>query len=169
MLNIYGLKSYYWEKVTYSKLWISKFEKLISRSVFEEPQLTQMSLNIQTVSCNLKIRGLGAKLMASLFLFWKVLWRFEVKESMLFVEHQKRKIPHIVRRDKLCVPARIRFFLTSIWLPHGQLCSFTNLIPITAIDLFWPKGHRVPRNKVGSQSPAKNLVEFESETSQFRM
>ena len=90
MLNVYRLKSSYWEKVTYSKLWISRFEKFISRSVFEELQLTQISLNIQTFCCNLKVRVLGAKLcVALLFLFWKELWKFEVKESMLFVEHQK--------------------------------------------------------------------------------
>ena len=36
--------------------------KFISRSVFGELQLKQISLNFQTSCCNLKIKGLGAKL-----------------------------------------------------------------------------------------------------------
>ena len=39
----------------------SKFTKFVSRSVFAELQLTQISLNFQTFCCNLKIRGLEAK------------------------------------------------------------------------------------------------------------
>ena len=63
------------------------------RSVFGKLQLTQKLLNFQTSCCNLKIRGLGAKLYVAflLFLFWNELWRFQVNESMLFVE-QKYKV-----------------------------------------------------------------------------
>ena len=44
------LKRYYWEKLTFSKPWFSKFKKFVSRSVFGELQLTQISLNFKT-SC----------------------------------------------------------------------------------------------------------------------
>ena len=46
--NIY-LNSSHW-KLTFSKLWFSKFEKLVSRSVFEELQFKQTSLSFKT-SC----------------------------------------------------------------------------------------------------------------------
>ena len=38
-----------------------KFKMFVSRSVFGEPQLTQILQNFQTC-CNVKIRGLGAKM-----------------------------------------------------------------------------------------------------------
>ena len=57
MSNIYSC-----EKVTYSKLWFSKFKKLVFRSVLGELQLRKISLNYKTSCCNLKIRDLGAKL-----------------------------------------------------------------------------------------------------------
>ena len=46
----------------FSKLRFSGFKKFVTRSVFGELQLTQKSLNFKTSCCNLKIRGLGAKL-----------------------------------------------------------------------------------------------------------
>ena len=84
----YLLKSYYWEEVTRSKLRFSKFKKFISRPVFVELQVTQISLNFQTFFSNLKIRGLEAKICVAclLFLFWKELWRF--LELMLFVKQK---------------------------------------------------------------------------------
>ena len=56
----------------------------VSRSVFWELQLALISLNFKTSCWNLKIRALGAKMFVFflLFLFWKELWRFKVKESM---------------------------------------------------------------------------------------
>ena len=65
----------------------------LKSSLFEELQLTQISLNFKSSCCNLKIRGLGAKLSVAfpLFLFWKELWGFKVKESMQFFE-QKYKL-----------------------------------------------------------------------------
>ena len=54
---------------TFSKLLLSKFEKFVNRSVFGELQLTQISLNFKTSCCNLKIRGLGAKLCLAVLLF----------------------------------------------------------------------------------------------------
>ena len=53
------LKSYYWEKKTYSNLRLSEFKKFVSKIL----------LNFQTFCCNLKIRGLGARLWVA-FLFF---------------------------------------------------------------------------------------------------
>ena len=61
MSNIYLLKIYYWEKLTFSKLRFSKFEKFASSSVSGEFQLTQIPLNFQTSSYNLKIRSIRAE------------------------------------------------------------------------------------------------------------
>ena len=70
-----------------SKLRFPKFKKCPSRSVFGDIQCRQTPLNFQTSCCNLIIRGTGANLCAAflLFLFWKELWRFKAKDSMLFV------------------------------------------------------------------------------------
>ena len=65
----YLLKSYYWEKLTFSNLRFSKFKKFVTRSVFGELQLTQIPLNFKTSCCNLKFRGLGTKLCAVFLLF----------------------------------------------------------------------------------------------------
>ena len=43
----YLSKSYYWEKLTFSRLRFSKFKKFVSRSNFGELQLTQISLNFK--------------------------------------------------------------------------------------------------------------------------
>ena len=92
-----------------SKLRFPKLKKFVSRSVFGELQFTQISLNFKTSCCNLKIRCLGAKLCVAflLFWFWEGLWRFKVKESMLYFwtkictlietrRNRKWKIPRIV-------------------------------------------------------------------------
>ena len=63
----YLLKTYYWEKLTLSKL--SKFKKFVIRSVFEKLQLMQISLNIKHYCCNFKISVLGAKLCVAFLLF----------------------------------------------------------------------------------------------------
>ena len=47
---------------TFSILQFSGFKTFVTRSVFGELQLTQISLNFKTSRCNLKIRGLGAKI-----------------------------------------------------------------------------------------------------------
>ena len=57
----YQFKSYHWEKLTFSKLWFSKFKKFASRAVFEELQFTRIPLNFKTSCCNLKMGGLAAK------------------------------------------------------------------------------------------------------------
>ena len=44
-------------------------KKSVTRSVFGELQLRQISLNFRTSCCNLKIRGLGAKLSVAFLLF----------------------------------------------------------------------------------------------------
>ena len=53
---------------TFSKPRFSGFKKFVTRSAFEELQLMQISLNIKTSCCNLKIRDLGY--MAFLFFIW---------------------------------------------------------------------------------------------------
>ena len=82
-----------WKKLTFSKLRFFRFEKFASRSVFVELQLTQISLNFKSSRCNLKIRGLGAKLSAAFLLFYfsKELWRFKVKKFQK-VEYGKLKV-----------------------------------------------------------------------------
>ena len=61
---------YCWEKLTFSKLPFSKFKQLVTRSVFRELHFTQISLNVKTSCCNLKIRGLGAKVCVWLFYYF---------------------------------------------------------------------------------------------------
>ena len=54
---------------TFSKLRFSGCKNLFTRSVFGELHLTQILLNFKTSCCNLKIRGLGAKLCVAFLLF----------------------------------------------------------------------------------------------------
>ena len=54
---------------TFSKLRFSGFKKFVTRSVFGELQLTQISLNFKTSCCNLKIRGMGTKLCVAFYYF----------------------------------------------------------------------------------------------------
>ena len=68
MSNIY-LKVTITKKWGIENFWFSKFKKFLSKSVFGELQLTQISLNFQISCCNLKIRGPGAKLCATFLLF----------------------------------------------------------------------------------------------------
>ena len=60
MSDIY--RSYYFEKVVYSELLFLSLKSSSPGQFFWELQLMQMSLNFQTYCCNIKIRGLGAKL-----------------------------------------------------------------------------------------------------------
>ena len=48
--------------LTFSKLRFSKFKKFVTRSVYGLLEYMLISLNFQTFCCNLKIRGLWAKL-----------------------------------------------------------------------------------------------------------
>ena len=54
---------------TFLKLRFSGFKKFVTESVFRELQLTQVSLNFKTSLCNLKIRGLGARLCVAFLIF----------------------------------------------------------------------------------------------------
>ena len=49
-------------------------------------------------------------------------------------------------------------------LDHSRGDSLTNPMLITAFVQFRPKGHREPRNEIGSLSPAEHLVGFEPGT-----
>ena len=57
-----GMSNIYLEVTieTFSKLRFSGFKKFVTRSVFEELQLTQISLNFKTFCCNLKFSSLRA-------------------------------------------------------------------------------------------------------------
>ena len=50
------------KKLMLSKLRLGTIKRLVTKSVFGELQLKQISLNFKTFCCNSKIRGLGAKL-----------------------------------------------------------------------------------------------------------
>ena len=71
MLLSKGMSNIYLKVITetFSKLRFSGFKKIGNRSVFWGLQLTQISLNFKTSYCNLKIRGLGAKLCVAFLLF----------------------------------------------------------------------------------------------------
>ena len=76
----------------YSKFRFSKFKKIISRSIFDDFQLTHISLNSQTFQtcCNLKSRGTGTVLCGAFLLF---LFLKELKhESLFFFFEQKYKV-----------------------------------------------------------------------------
>ena len=53
----------------FSKLQFSGFKKFVTRSVFGELQLMQISLNFKTSCCNVRTRGLGAKLCVAFYYF----------------------------------------------------------------------------------------------------
>ena len=85
----YFFKSYYWEKLTFSKFLLSKFKIFVSRS--------QISLNFNASCSNLKIRGLGAKLCLA---FW---WT-KIKTLIKTRQNRKRKFPHTIsERWTLCL------------------------------------------------------------------
>ena len=63
-------------------------------------------------------------------------------------------------------------FLTSIWLPYGQLWAIIEGQPHSpdvnhCVLHFRPEGHWEPRNEVEPLSPAERLVDFEPGTVQF--
>ena len=74
----YLFKSYSLEKVTLSKLRFSKFKKFVTRLIFGELQLTQMSLNPESSCCNLKNQRPGIKTVFdfTIILVLKVIMKF---------------------------------------------------------------------------------------------
>ena len=52
----------YQEQLTLSKFRFSKFKKFDTKSLLGDLHFTQMLLNFKTFRCNLKVRGLRAKL-----------------------------------------------------------------------------------------------------------
>ena len=77
--------------------------KFVSRSIFGKSKARRYHWIFKTsyCCCNLKIRGLKAKLCVVflLFEFWKELWRFKIKESVHFVE-QKKNLSKTKRNQK---------------------------------------------------------------------
>ena len=57
------------ENLAFSKLRIFGFKKFLTQSVSGELQLMQIYLNFKTSCCNLKIKGLRAKLCIVFLLF----------------------------------------------------------------------------------------------------
>ena len=101
----------YWEKVKYSKPELSKFKKFVSRSVFGELQLTQISFNFQTSCYNLKIRGLGANLCLAFLLSFFFLKGIMTLKSPCFLLNKninfnknetKSKMENATHRWTLC-------------------------------------------------------------------
>ena len=71
---------------SYSKLRFSNFKKFVTRSVFGELRLTQISFNFQTSCCNVKIRGLGARLCRFCVIFkMKVIVKFQTQRVHVFL------------------------------------------------------------------------------------
>ena len=71
---------------SYSKLRFSNFKKFVTRSVFGELLLTQISFNFQTSFCNVKIRGLGAKLCSFCIIFiMKGIGKFQTQRVHVFL------------------------------------------------------------------------------------
>ena len=97
-------------KITYSKLRIFKFKKIISRSLFGELQLKQISLNFKNFRCNLKIRGLGGKRVWFYYCF--NFERYDNLKSRSQIESKSKNPTHIFNmgfwRDEPCASAHIR-------------------------------------------------------------
>ena len=70
------------------------------------------------------------------------------------------KLQNATSKDETIIRAHSLyfFFLTAIWLYHGQL---TNPMLIAAFVHVRPEGHQEPRNEVRSLSPAERLAGFE--------
>ena len=79
-----GMSNIYLEvaiEKNFSKLRFSKFKKCVSRSIFGQLQLIQISLNFKTSCCSLEIRGLGAKLCVVLFYYFNFERNYDVSKS----------------------------------------------------------------------------------------
>ena len=63
-MSNFWLKSSYWEKVD-----LKNFDFLSLKNLSPGQFFTQISLNFKTSCCNLKIKGLGAKLCVIFLLF----------------------------------------------------------------------------------------------------
>ena len=103
-----------------SKLWLSKFKKLTSRSVFGKLQVTQISLNFKTSGCNLKSKAHGAKLYVTFLLFW--FWKefcLLNKNINLIKKKQNRKwkiLCTVLERPTLCFSwYKIRKLKVKLW------------------------------------------------------
>ena len=139
-------------KVTIEKYWRSqnisqKFKKFVSRSVFGELQLKQISLTFKTSWCNLKIRGLGAKLCVAflLFWFWEELWRFKVHAFcwtiiLTFIKakgNRKWKIANtVLERQTLCFSSyeKRKLKVKLWWVGARERKKRTFFVPFTLSD-----------------------------------
>ena len=90
-------------KIAIEKTWrsqkfrISKCNKFVTRSSFGQLQLTQVSLNFKNPCCNIKIRGLGAKMCVRFFYYFNFERNYDIhQESIYFVE----KIYTLIKNGK---------------------------------------------------------------------
>ena len=121
MSNIYLISSY-WGKLTFPKLRFSKFKKFISKSVFGEPQLTQVSLNFKTSCCNLQIIGLrknNVRLFSICFV--SKIFHFKQNCTPFFVK----------RRYWLWLTIENEFLHSRLWLLQGYVYPTLKKILIT--------------------------------------
>ena len=136
MSSIYINRSY-WGKLTFSKLRFSEPKKLVSRIVFGELHLMQISLHFKTFCYNLKIRGLVAKACFGflLFQFWKELWSFKVKNSMYFFEKKnfnKNEIKNGKSHTRLVEGCeRKKRILSNVYFALRKFCSVSFLSKCT--------------------------------------
>ena len=107
----------------------SSCSHFVSWSVFGEVQLMQISLYFKTFYCNLKIRGLGAKLCVTflLFSFWK---EIKLKVKLWWVGACKRKtreffVPFILSEGNsfnICVLSQCIVY----WIRFQNIHTFTH-------------------------------------------
>ena len=115
----YLLKSFYQEKLTFTKLWFSTFKKFVTRSV---PKLMKISLHFKTSCCNLKLIGLVAKLCV-IFQFFNFERCYVLKsENPSFVEQKyklkktKWKFQHtVLERQTLCFSSCKNHKFKKLW------------------------------------------------------
>ena len=81
----YLLKSYYRAKVTYSNFRFYKFKKFISRSVFGELQLTQISLNFQNFLLQLKNQRSGSRVWLFYYFYFETNYDVLKSKSLHFL------------------------------------------------------------------------------------
>ena len=98
-------------KITIEKNWLSR--NFVSRSVFGEHQLMQISQNFKTSCCNLKIRDLGTKQCVEKFYYFNFERNYDVF---------KLKRPYILSTVvRWNYPKKKRVFLVPFILSKGNL------------------------------------------------
>ena len=147
----YLLWSFFWEKLTFSNIQFSNFKKFVARSVFGEPQLTQIPLNFKTSCCNLKIKGPGAKLCVAFYYFnfernydvrvhafcWNREWKIQDtvlgRQTLCFSSYKNCILKVKLRWDGARERKKRAFFLPFI-LSEG---NFFNICVLCQCKVYW--------------------------------